>query len=129
MLALALATLLAVFAAHGDFARFVIRPTLQGASLLVLIPAAIHRDTVVRRALSCRPAVAIGRLSYSLYLWHWAALGVADWAAGDHPTAWLAIAASLTATLASVSYFGIEQPMLRLRRRAGSHAPLHLSGS
>ena len=129
LLLLALATLLAVFATHGDFVRFVIRPTLQGASLLVLIPAAIHRDSVVRRALCRRPAVTVGRLSYSLYLWHWAALGVADWAAWDHPTAWLAIAAPLTVILAAVSYFGIEQPMLHLRRRAGSHAPLALTGS
>jgi peptidoglycan/LPS O-acetylase OafA/YrhL len=42
---------------------------------------------------------------------------------------WLLIAVPLSLTLATASYLGIERPMLRLRRRFGSHAPLTVSAS
>lgn len=43
-------------------------PTLATAALI--IAGAAHRSSV-QRLLSARPAVWIGSLSYSLYLWHW----------------------------------------------------------
>ena len=127
-IALALCVLAISFLLPGPFGRYVLRPTLQGASLLCLLPAMIGPDSAVRRALASWPAVIVGRLSYSLYLWHWGALGVADWAATRESVPWLAVAAPLTVALATLSYLAIERPMLRLRRRAGSHAPLAVSG-
>ena len=38
---------------------------------LVLVAAAVAPRTVISRALGMRPLAAIGRRSYSLYLWHW----------------------------------------------------------
>jgi peptidoglycan/LPS O-acetylase OafA/YrhL len=126
---MALGLLSLSFLLPGPFSRYVLRPSLQGASLLVIVPALLWQDSLARRALSSPPAVMVGRLSYALYLWHWGALGLADWAAGNGRWLWLAIAAPLTVLMASLSYLCIERPMLRLRRRAGSNAPLAVSGS
>ncbi len=112
----------ASFFLTGDFARQVVRTSVQGGALLLVFPALLYRESVVREVLS-RPAVLlIGRLSYSLYLWHWGAFMVADHVAGSQRVLWLAIGLPLSAVMAAVSYRFVEQPMLRLRRRAGSHA-------
>ena len=128
-IAAALAVLALSFLLPGPFGRYVLRPTLQGASLLCLLPALIGQNSTVRRALASPPAIVVGRLSYSLYLWHWGALGFADWAAPRTGIPWLEVAAPLTIAMATLSYLAIERPMLRLRRRAGSHVPLSTSGS
>lgn len=85
----------------------------------------------LRRLLSAAPARLLGRLSYSLYLWHWVVISVA-WQATfgrmepDVPEQlrWLRLSApwiiALSLALAWLSYVGIERPMLRLRRRWGS---------
>jgi peptidoglycan/LPS O-acetylase OafA/YrhL len=116
--------LAASFLLPGAFARQVLRTSLQGAALLVLFPAILQHGHRLRRALSGRPALIIGRLSYSLYLWHWGAFALADFVAGTSRLLWLAVGLPAAAALAAASYVCIELPMLRLRRRAGSHAPL-----
>ena len=113
---------LASFAWADPAGRQGMRDTLQGVGLLALVPWLIQPESWPYRFLCLAPALVLGRLSYSLYLWHWAALGAADWLAPDSKIAWLAIALPLSLALAAASYWGIERPMLRLRRRAGSHA-------
>ena len=112
------------FLLQGDFARQALRTTLQGVGVAMVFPALLHGGGPVQRLLCARPALLIGRLSYSLYLWHWGAFALADRLAGAHHLAWLAIGLPLSALLAAGSYRLVEQPMLRLRRRAGSHVPL-----
>ena len=121
---LAAALLLVGFAWPSPFARQVVRTSLQGAALFVLVPAILTPGTLVGRVLSVTPLLAVGRLSYSLYLWHWGAFAVADDLAPNHGLAWQAIALPLAAGLAVASYHGIERPMLAWRRWAGSHAPI-----
>ena len=118
------ALLLTGFALPGPFARQVVRTSLQGIALFVLVPAALVPGKLAARLLSATPLLAVGRLSYSLYLWHWGAFAAADSLAPSHGLAWQAIALPLAAVLAVASYHGIERPMLALRRRAGSHAPI-----
>ena len=126
--ALAGILLLAVsFAGAGPLARDVLRPTLQGLALLAIVPSLLAGAGRGARALAARPFVFVGRLSYSLYLWHWGALAVADWCVPRFGAQWLAIAVTLSAALSLASYYGIERPMLRLRHRFGSHAPLALT--
>ena len=119
--ALGAAGLLLSLGLRGEMFREILRYSLQGASLLLLMPALINPRRAAAHALSWLPAVFVGRLSYSLYLWHWAALMIADRLA--RPGAWLVTAVVLSAGLSCASFYGIERPMLRLRRRAGSHAP------
>ncbi len=110
------------FALPGALGRHVLRPSLQGLALLGIVPWLLEGDTALHRALRSPPARLCGRLSYSLYLWHWLALGVADWAFRPFSLHWVLVAVPLSAVLAGLSYYGIERPMLGVRRRFGSHA-------
>jgi peptidoglycan/LPS O-acetylase OafA/YrhL len=122
-----LAVLAVSFAGTGPLARDVLRPTLQGVALLAIVPWLLSGGGWAARLLAARPCVFVGRLSYSLYLWHWGALAVADWCAPRFGSIWLAVALTLSAALALASYYGIERPMLHLRHRFGSRAPLELT--
>lgn len=59
------------------------------------------------------PLVAIGKASYSLYLWHWPVLVFAEF---FHLDGRHAILAGVMAALTLVSYFVIEKPTRRNRR-------------
>jgi peptidoglycan/LPS O-acetylase OafA/YrhL len=63
--------------------------------------------------LNARPLVFVGLLSYSLYLWQQLFLNRASAA----PLASFPINIALASVVAVVSYFLVEQPALRLRRR------------
>lgn len=63
----------------------------------------------------------IGRISYSIYLWHMFCLEVAHRYCTTLPGT-IVVATSMTAVLACLSYFLIEMPFVNLRKRFGSHA-------
>jgi len=70
--------------------------------------------------LSSRPAVWLGGLSYSLYLWHWPLLVAAGWVWGElGPVAGLAVVA-LSTVPAVLSYRLVENPVRRSARLAAS---------
>jgi peptidoglycan/LPS O-acetylase OafA/YrhL len=66
--------------------------------------------TAVRRVLESRPAVAIGKISYSLYLWHWPIFVLFRWTVGLDSVPAAAIALALTFGAATASYFYVEKP-------------------
>jgi peptidoglycan/LPS O-acetylase OafA/YrhL len=106
----------------GPTGREALRTTVQGAALAVLVPAVALTTHRWRRALEGRAALAVGRASYSIYLWHWGAFALADGLAARGSAAWVALALPMAAGLSAASFLGVERPMLRARRRAGSHA-------
>ncbi|MBU4611216.1 acyltransferase [Achromobacter sp. GG226] len=66
------------------------------------------------RALTNRPMLFAGRISYSLYLWHWPVFVLFRWTVGlDMPVMRFA-AASLSLLLAAASYRWVETPMRTL---------------
>jgi hypothetical protein len=70
------------------------------------------------RLLASRPAVAIGVLSYSWYLWHWPLVSFARSLDLAQAIAWKDVAASAAAlALAVPTYWLVERPMQALRRR------------
>lgn len=67
----------------------------------------------VQRALAHRTTVAVGRLSYSLYLWHWPVYVLLRWTTGLESPATLALALATTVALAMLSYHLVELPLRR----------------
>ena len=63
-------------------------------------------------------SVAIGLISYSLYLWHWPLLAFARYIRGETqlPTSWLAILTLAIFTLSILSYLFIEKPFKQWQR-------------
>ncbi|RHW18843.1 acyltransferase [Sphingomonas gilva] len=100
-------------------------PFPGAAALLPCLGAAaiLHSGdgTPVGRLLSFRPMVAIGLISYSLYLWHWPVLVLGrQLVGGDLGPLGAAAAVALSFALATLSYWFVEQPTrnrLRVRSR------------
>jgi peptidoglycan/LPS O-acetylase OafA/YrhL len=122
------AALLATFMFKGVFLRETIRYSIQGVALLPIVAAltfgggqALFRS--IGRVLAWPPLVLLGKLSYSLYLWHYpcifavAALAPRLSAGVSH-----AIAFGVSFAVSALSYYGVERSFLTLRRRFGSHA-------
>lgn len=111
--ALALAGVLAIAIAVFGFTE---RTRFPGAAALLPVlgsAALIHAapGTLVGRALSTRLMVAIGLVSYSLYLWHWPIIVFLQYARDARLEGWwtlLAIAASFA--MAILSWHVVERP-------------------
>lgn len=79
---------------------------------------------VARRAwpnalLGSRVVTYIGKISYSLYLWHWPVLVVLRWTTGLDDARVLVFAAVLAFGLAAASYHGVEQGRWWRQRLSG----------
>jgi peptidoglycan/LPS O-acetylase OafA/YrhL len=84
----------------------------------ILIARSIHGG-LLATVLSLAPLVFLGRISYSLYLWHvpvFAALGAEEL----HATLITVPALALSLTAAIASYYLVELPFLRRKRRSPS---------
>lgn len=106
--------------------RQVLRYSLQGVSLYFIFGVMIYAEPTpaLRRLLSVKPLVSIGKLSYSLYLYHWLALIVIMVYLGpiDKTVVWQGAYWTLSIILAAASYYGVARPSLRWRIRYGSNA-------
>ncbi len=92
---------------------FTVDSLLLGALILQLM--VWHRHPLWRW-LDAAPVRYVGRISYPLYLWHGYGLAVANRVPG--PTVVRALVAiGVGIAIASVSYYVIERPMLRLKER------------
>lgn len=58
-------------------------PTVVGTALVILFA---HQNTVVGKVLSLKPIVFVGRISYSLYLWHFAVFALARLLINSEPS-------------------------------------------
>jgi len=68
------------------------------------------RTTLATLLLGNPIVVGIGRLSYSLYLWHWPVFTLFRWTLGLEGAACIAGALGLTAVASAASYRYVEQP-------------------
>jgi peptidoglycan/LPS O-acetylase OafA/YrhL len=88
-----------------------------GAALLIFSNA--DGKTVVARALSARPIVMVGLISYSLYLWHWPLLVIARyWALRPLTPVETTAVIAASVVLAALSWIYVERPF-RARERIG----------
>ena len=93
------------------------------ASLVLITVLAHQTRTTASSVFGCRLLVGLGRISYSLYLWHFLVLSVLEpWVGGPRhlgePTRYLALAA-LSIAIARLSYVVIERPFVRIGRTIG----------
>ncbi len=94
----------------GGFTLIAVLATVTLASLL--------QDGPLPRVLAVTPLVWVGRLSYSLYLWHFPVFRVT----AEHTTAWataprIALGWVLAFAAAAASYHLVERPALKLKGR------------
>lgn len=87
------------------FMLFILWP-LMHACIAGVIFYVVHAPY---RFLNCKPVVWLGQISYSLYLWQ------QPFSFSPRPKPWYMLLVMLS--LATASYYFVEQPMLRLRDR------------
>lgn len=103
-----------VFFAEGNLPGWigVAIPSLQYSLLAIITLGVVDGESPwIRRLLDVKPLVAIGRLSYSLYLWQQPFL--LPWTGANSLAVLFSLAAALLA--AAASYSMVERPFLRLR--------------
>ena len=113
-----------LFSAHlAD--RWVYQWDFAGVDLawtLVLL-AVLGGTGLVTRFFRLRPMVWIGKLSYGLYLWHLPVfVAVHQHLTGVLPPVQVVVALAITFSGASISYYFVERPFLRLKRRSSALA-------
>lgn len=72
-----------------------------------IVIATAQKGTFIHQLLAHRTLTSIGKLSYSLYLWHWPVLVLTQYAFGDVPRL---LQFSIILCAATTSYFLIERP-------------------
>lgn len=103
---------------HAEPATFpypgAILTTLGAAGLLYSLHGSLA-SSVIGRVFTARPMLFTGKISYSLYLWHWPVFVLFRWTVGlDTPWQHTA-AAGVAILLAAASYYLVERPV-RLAR-------------
>jgi len=111
------AVLIALFvAAPGDeFAAFGGYLVVSTAAAMFLAWVWLLPDDRLLQPLSWRPMPYLGRLSYSLYLWHFPIFWAGDLGLGHAASVVLRL--GLTLVVATASYHIVERPALRLKDR------------
>lgn len=120
----ALMLLLLAFVYRDDSFRETFRYSIQGIALTPLICSVVFapRFMQIRNVFENPLLVYIGKLSYSLYLYHWLGRIAADWAAPRYGVPWLWVALPTAIVGAVISYHAIERQMIKYRKAFGSHA-------
>lgn len=125
---IATSMLVASFIIRDQNMRAVWRYTIQGAALFILIYNLYFNPIlgIAVKILDSKPLRFIGRLSYSLYLWHWPIIWyfaqLQGIEAGEEPLVplYAALALSISFGFAFVSYYCIERPFFSLRKKFGA---------
>jgi peptidoglycan/LPS O-acetylase OafA/YrhL len=108
----------ALYNSASNFPGYLAAVPVLGA---VLIVAGGAGAWVNRALLACRPMVYVGKLSYSLYLWHWPVLVLATLLYADQHFRYLNGAClALSGLLAWGTYYCCERPIRQIPVNAGN---------
>ncbi|MBC8151286.1 MAG: acyltransferase, partial [Bacteroidetes bacterium] len=121
----AMALLLFTFVYRDATFRETYRYSLQGISMSLFVPAILYSRpyTPILNVLNTAWLATVGRLSYSIYMFHWFGVCVAEYLISPERRSlpWLLTALTLGLALSLFSYHFVEKPMNRLRKRFGSN--------
>jgi SGNH domain (fused to AT3 domains) len=113
------AVLVLVAALFADRLAFPFPWAVPAAVGALLIIAAVSTERAspspVARVLRSRPMAFVGKISYSLYLWHWPVYTLMRWTVGLESLSTIIMAVGLSLVFAYLSYTLLERPI----RRAG----------
>jgi peptidoglycan/LPS O-acetylase OafA/YrhL len=117
-LTLSVIALLLTLIIRAQWFRDTLRYTIQGVALISLFYSVLFvpRWSFLKRALEMAVPVWIGKLSYSLYLWHFAVLYVVGAMVQSNEIR-VGISVILTILISVASYFLLEKPLQKLRAR------------
>jgi hypothetical protein len=122
MRVLGLAMIIASVFLYGEETPFPgVAALLPVCGALLIIGASPDRRDPVWKLLASAPMVYVGRISYSLYLWHWPVLGATRTLVSNHNDSHIALAIALSVALAALSYRFVEQPIRTRRKLARGH--------
>jgi len=127
----ALLALLMTFMIRDENFRQTFRYTIQGIALMPLFTAVLSDDpeTLVRRFLSSSPMVLLGKLSYSIYLFHLLARTPGEVYFGSPYGAGSVVSGLLfTGVGAYILFIFVERPIAGLRRRFRTKGTLESPG-
>lgn len=122
-MAIAVSILIACFAYREPFFRETARYALLAAVIAIGLCAVVfsNRYALANVIFNAAPVVWIGKLSYSLYVWHLATgQAVNYWLGGQPHPLIAAVALAACLAMAALSFYGLERPLIGLRRRFGS---------
>lgn len=91
-------------------------PSVVGTSM-VLFALRSHGDSALRRYLSWTPLRLVGRMSYSLYLWHWPVFSLFRWTVGLDEAGYRIGAVGLAILLGALSWRFVEAAPVRAAQR------------
>ncbi len=91
-------------------------PAVIGTALL--IAGGSHTSTLTYQLLTLKPMIAIGKVSYSAYLWHWPILAFLKYSFVEITLSIGIMAFISTFLMASISYFFVEQPFRKNKTSA-----------
>jgi peptidoglycan/LPS O-acetylase OafA/YrhL len=119
IVAVSLALFVGILFAGLERATFAGPMLVFGGACACLVVCALDQKTWIARALSARPLVGLGKISYSLYLWH---LPILVWLGAHNGRLELLDGAAIGLSLAAAtaSYRFVELPFLRRKRGRAS---------
>ncbi|MFD2598051.1 acyltransferase family protein [Sphingobacterium corticis] len=128
VLLISLICLTATFIYRDDIFRETWRYTIQGICLAPLVTWAMYggKSIVDQLFLSNRVFIYIGRLSYSIYLFHWLAIPLASLYFRRFGLEWQLFVFAVTIALSLFSYYKVEMPFVKLRKKFGSNVKVKI---
>jgi len=101
-----------IFSDNGVFPfPWALLPTAGAALLITALTSKSQERPFVQRILESPALGYVGKISYSLYLWHWPVYVLLRWTIGLETAFEIGLAITLAFALASISYHLIETPI------------------
>lgn len=120
-IAIALLALLLSVAIRNELFRQTLLYSFQGLGLFIIVPAiGMASNPFIKNILSSKTLIFIGKISYSLYLFHWIAIKLGNHYFEEWSWNWQLFFWPLTLALSLGSYYFVEKPFVQLRKKFGS---------